>query len=97
MAVEWKYAVVDLADNSTTIETVACLVNAAYINTATSAQACLIKDDTAMVYTIPASATAGNRYGFGPTRFETSLVVDPDDSATGSITVEYLILGGPRG
>ena len=96
MATEWKYAVVDLADNSTTIESVACLVNGVYINTATSAHACLIKDDTSMVYTIPASATAANRYGFGPTRFETSLVVDPDDSATGSITVEYVILGEDR-
>jgi hypothetical protein len=97
MSAEWKYAVVDLATNSTTVESVACLVNAVYINTATSAHACIIKDDTAATYTIPASAAAGNRYGFGPTRFETSLVVDPDDSATGSITVEYVILGESHG
>lgn len=97
MAIEWKYAVVDLSTDSTTIESVACLVNAVYINTQPSAHACLIKDDTTMVYTIPASATAANKYGFGPTRFETSLVVDPDDAATGSITVEYVILGEAHG
>ncbi len=97
MAIEWKYAVVDLSDNSTTIESVSCLVNGIYINTVTSSHACLLKDNTTMVYTIPAAAAAANRYPFGPTRFETSLVVDPDDSATGNITVEYVVLGEPHG
>jgi len=94
---EWKKAVVDLATDSTTVESVACLVNGVYINTTLSAHACPIKDDTADAYTIPASAAAGTRYEFGPTRFETSLVVDPDNAATGSITIEYVILGEDHG
>ena len=80
MAIEWKKAVVDLADNLTTIEASPCLVNGVYINTTASAHVCVIKDATDAAYSIPASATAGNRYGFGPTRFENSLIVDPDGS-----------------
>lgn len=98
MAIEWKTATVDLSTNSTVIETVPCLVQGAYINVATSAQACPIKDGTTgQLFNIPASASAGNTYGFGPARFEENLTVDPDDAATGSITVNYVILGDAHG
>ena len=41
------------------------------------------------VVTLPASAAAGSIYTFPGIRFETSLIVDPNDAATGSITVAY--------
>ena len=93
MAVEWKKAVVDLSTDLTSITGVACLVKGVYINTGLSAHACPIKDATESTYIIPAGATDANRYDFGPTRFETSLIVDPDNAATGSITIEFVILG----
>ena len=89
---EWRYRRVDLADNITTITTVPCLVKGAYINTTLSAQDCEIKDSTNNAFTIPKSAVQGNAYAFGPARYEDNLIVDPDDSATGSITVIYVLL-----
>lgn len=97
MAVEWKYKRVDLADDLTTIEASACLVNGLYVNTALSAHVCEIKDDTSSVYSLIASLAAGSRVEFGPTIFATKLIVDPDNAATGSITVEYVLLGEPHG
>ena len=89
---EWRYAVVDLADNLTTITAVATLVKGVYINAALSAHACPIKDNTTTVVTLPASASAGTHYEFDGIRFESKLIVDPDDSATGSVMVEYNLL-----
>jgi len=86
---EWEAVAVNVADDSTTVSAVPALLNAIFINTALSAQPLLIKDGTTTVYTIPASAAAGTRFVFGPTRFNTSLIVDPDNSGSGSITVEY--------
>lgn len=94
MVDEWLYSVQDTSSNGpTTILGVPALVNAVYINTALSAHTVVLKDGSSSVYTIPANATAGNKYGFGPTRFETSLVIDPDDASTGSVTIEYRDLG----
>ena len=83
------YAVVDASDNSTTVYTGPCMVYGVYINTVLSAQVLLLKDGGTTVITIPASAAAGNHYPLPGIRFETSLIVDPDDSATGNITVAY--------
>jgi len=93
---EWRKARVDLATNITTITAVPCLVKGVYINTALSAHACEIKDGTDNAFTIPASATAANAYDFGPTKYTTSLIVDPDDSGTGNITVLFVPLGEPH-
>lgn len=97
MAIEWKTKTVDLADNSTVVEAEPCLVLGAYVNTVLSAHACPVKDGTTgNEFTIPASAAAGNMYNFGSSRFLENLTVDPDDAATGSITVLYVILGDPH-
>jgi len=88
-AFEFDTDVVDLTDNSTTVYGGRCLVRSVYVNTDTSAQAILIKDGATTVFTIPASTPAGIRFVLGDAHFKTSLVVDPDDSATGSITVTY--------
>ena len=87
-----KALVVDLAANSTTVFDGPCLLLGVWVNTALSAHACPIKDGAAAVVTLPASLAAGQNPPFPGVRFETSLVVDPDDAATGNITVFYLPL-----
>jgi len=86
---EWTPGVVDLADNSTTVSAVPAILGYAYVNTTISAHACVIKNDTTAIFTIPAGSLAGDKYDFEETIFNVSLVVDPDDSATGNITLMY--------
>lgn len=86
---EWDYGVVDVADNSTTVYAKPALLKAIYINTVLSAHDLIIKDGTTTVYTIPGGACASNKYDFENTKFLTSLVIDPDDAATGNITCIY--------
>lgn len=83
------YQVVDVSVNSTTVYTGPVKVVGVNINTALSAHALPIKDGTTTVFTIPASATAGSFYDLFDTFFQTSLVIDPDDAATGNITIVY--------
>jgi len=98
MAIEWKTATVDLATNSTEISAEPCLVRGIYVNTVLSAHPCPIKDGTTgQIFTIPSASAAGLDIPFGPARFEENLTVDPDDAATGSITVTYVILGDAHG
>jgi len=92
---EWRYASVDLSNDVTTITAVPCLVLGAKVTTTMSAHVCPIKDDTATVFSIPASSVVGYSDSVEGTRFETSLVVDPDNAATGVITVFYKVLGRP--
>ncbi len=86
---ECLYSVVNVATDSTTISTAPAILYGVYVNTALSAHALPIVDSATTVVTIPASAAAGSIYTFPGIRFETSLIVDPDNSATGSITVAY--------
>ena len=83
------YAVVSAVDNTTTVYTGPVMVYGVYINTVLSAQVLLLKDGATTVITIPASAAAGTHFPLPGIRFETSLIVDPDDSATGNITVAF--------
>lgn len=89
---ETKYAVVNVADDSTTVFTGRVEVVGVVVNTALSAHALPIKDGTTTVFTLPASAAAGSSYNLHGTVFNTSLVVDPDDLATGNVTVVYRVL-----
>ena len=86
---ECEYTVVDVSDNSTTVYTGPCILYGVYVNTVLSAQACPIEDGTTAVVTIVASAAAGTSILYPGIRFNTSLIVDPDDAATGSITVAW--------
>jgi hypothetical protein len=81
--------VVDVADNSTTVYTGQVLVYGVYVNTVLSAHACPIQDGSTAKITLPASLTAGTNLTFPGVRFNTSLVVDPNDAATGNITIFY--------
>ena len=84
-----EYAVVNVADNSTTIYTGQSMVYGVYVNTVLSAHALPIKDGTVTVVTLAASSAVGTYIVLPGVRFDTSLIVDPNDSATGSITVFY--------
>ena len=86
---ETDYGVVDLNDNSTTVFTGPCTLHGIYVNTVLSAQVCPVLDGTTTVVSLPASTAAGTSILYPGIRFNTSLIVDPNDSATGSITVAY--------
>lgn len=86
---ETLYAVVDVSVDSTTVYNGPALLFGVYVNTALSAHALPIKDGSTTVVSIAASAAAGVNTTLPGIRFETSLVVDPDNSATGSVTVAY--------
>ena len=60
-----------------------------YVNTVLSAHTCPITDGATTVITLPASWAAGSMQSFPGIRFETSLIVDPNDAGTGNITVAY--------
>lgn len=87
---EVNYTVVDLSTNSTTVSAAPAMLTGIYVDTALSAQACPIKDDTTTVFSLPASTPVG-AFDFGnqgsAVKFATSLVVDPDDAATGTVVV----------
>lgn len=89
---EWNYTSVTLADNSTVVSAVPSIIGNMWINTALSAHVCVIKDGTATVFTIPASApattTEATAFTFlRGTRFETNLTIDPDDAMTDGVLI----------
>lgn len=87
---ECKYAVVDVAVDSTTVSNIPCIFYGVYVNTVLSAHALPIQDNTTAIVTLIASLAAGSLLSFPyGIRFETSLVVDPNDAATGNITIFY--------
>ncbi len=86
---ETEYSVVDVSDNITTVFDGPCDVYGVYINTVLSAQDLPIKDGTTTVITVAAAATVGTYLVFPGVRFDTSLIVDPDDVATGNVTVMF--------
>lgn len=89
---ECLYSVVDVSNNSTTVYNGPALLFGIYVNTVLSAHALPIKDGSTTVVSLAASSAVGTNPSFPGIRFETSLVVDPDDAATGSVTVAYLPL-----
>lgn len=83
------YAVVDVADNSTTVYPDRCWLHGIYVDTVLSAQACPIVDGSTTVFSLIASLAAGTMLEFPGIEFQTSLIVDPNDAATGAIRVFY--------
>lgn len=89
---ECKYrAPIDLSsDANTTVSSVPALLCGIYVNTVLSAHVVEILDGSTVILTLPASLAAGTFLNFAVgIRFETSIVVDPNTSSTGSITVLY--------
>lgn len=77
---------VNTADDSTTI-TGSWILQYVYVNTVLSAHTVLLVDGSTTKLTLPASLAAGSSPRVDGTMFRTSLVVDPDNSSTGNITV----------
>lgn len=93
---EWFYASVDLANDATTITHVPCLIGGWDVTTVLSANACPIMDAAVTVLAIPASSAVGAfRELRRPIRTGTNLIVDPDNAATGVVTISYRPLGLP--
>lgn len=87
---ECDYKVVDVADNSTTVYTGACIYYGATVTTALSAHALPVLDGAVTIDSFAASSAVGTYHGFTHgVRCATSLIVDPNDAATGNITVFY--------
>jgi hypothetical protein len=84
-----KPAVVDVATDTTTVFTGRCYLYGVYINTVLSAHALPIVDGSTTLVTIPASAAAGTHFPLPGILFATSLIVDPNDAATGNVTLAY--------
>lgn len=82
-------SVVNTATDSTTVYTGAGKIRGVYINITLSNHTVIIKDDSSNMFTIPANSPAGSWFPLGDAEFLTSLVVDPDNSSTGNITVVY--------
>ena len=85
-----QYAVVDCSDNSTVVYAGPCTLTGVHVQTALSAHACPITDNGTAIFTLPASAGGGSWFEGGNMRFTSDLTVDPNDSATGTITVVYV-------
>lgn len=87
---EWNYTVVSLAVDSTTVSAVPAVLGRVYVDAVMSAHACPFKDGATTVFSLVASLAAGTSFvGMVGTRFATSLIVDPDNAATGTIVVQW--------
>lgn len=89
---ETFYKVVDVSVNDTQVYSGPCMLFGVYVNTGLSAHVVPIKDggtSGTTVVSIAASAAAGTSIQYHGIRFETDMHVDPNDAATGSITIAY--------
>jgi hypothetical protein len=87
---ECDYAVVNVATDSTTVYTGPCIYYGAVVTTVLSAHALPILDGANTIDSFAASAAVGTYHPFNHgVRCATSLIVDPNDAATGNITVLY--------
>ncbi len=86
---DWSAKVIDLATDISTVATTSVILRGYHVNTTLSAQACNINDGANTIFIIPASSTAGTLVEFTTDEgviFNTNLIIDPDDAATGNIT-----------
>ena len=93
---ESEYVVVPVADDTTTVFDGPCILTGIYVNTVLSAQVLPIQDGATTVVSLVASAAAGTSIQYPSIRFDTSLIVNPDDAATGSITVAFRRVNADR-
>lgn len=89
----WDKKTVDLSAGEVTIVNYSCIVKGVYINEVTSNHPVEIKDGADTAYVVPSQAPAGHSYTFSPdgVNFVTSLVVKPNASATGNLTILFII------
>lgn len=84
---ECEYTVVDLADDSTTVFTGPCILFGLTVTTVLTAQVLPVLDGAVNIAALPASAAVGTTTQYAGIRCNTSLIVNPDDAATGRVTV----------
>ena len=84
---ECQYTVVDVADNSTTVFTGPCILYGLTVTTILSAHALDVLDGAVNIAALAASAAVGTTTQYAGIRCDTSLIVDPNDAATGRVTV----------
>lgn len=88
----WKPKKVDLSIDLSTVLSTPAIVRGFYVNTTLSAHACNINNGSDTVFIIPASLVAGTVVDFAGEQgvlFDVNLIIDPDNAATGSITIMY--------
>jgi hypothetical protein len=87
----FRTTVVDLSTDATTVSTVPSLLRGVEVQVANSAQVVPIKNGSSGTtqYTLPASSSVGIWYEAGDARFPAGIYVDPDNSATGTISVTW--------
>lgn len=86
---ECEYFTVNVADNTTTVYDGPALLYGICVNTILSAQVLPILDDTVTVASLAASAAVGTYVKYPGIRIAKKLIVDPNDAATGSVTIFY--------
>lgn len=89
---DFKQTVVDTSTNSTTLSTRPAILRKVYVNTTLSNHTVVIKNGSTAAFTLPALLPAGTEIDFGDVTLDAGLVIDPDDSSTGSITATYKVL-----
>jgi len=81
--------VVDLSVDAGATITGPCILLGIYVNVAMSAHAVTIGDGGTTKITLPASTAAGTNMNCYGAIFSTSIVVTPNASSTGTITLFY--------
>jgi len=88
-APEWLYSSVDLTDNSTVVYTGRCMLRSLIVAADISAHDVVVEDTGTTVAGIAASSAAGTVVDCGDLLCLTGITVDPNDAATGTVTVVY--------
>lgn len=81
---EINYSVVSVADNTTTVSNAPTFFYGLYVNSAIG-EDLVIEDGSTAVFTVLAASLTANTYidfGGKGIRFETSLIINPDDTST---------------
>ena len=76
-------------DGPTVIYAGPALLLGVYVNTSIATATVVLADNTTAKVTLPVSLAAGASVNCYGARFETTLVIDPGDTATGNVTVFY--------
>lgn len=83
------YTVVDVANNSTTVSAGPAIFYSIHVNTVLSAHALPVLDGSSTIVSLAASAAVGTNLVTAGIPCLTSIIVDPNDAATGSVTVVW--------
>lgn len=94
VSTECEYAIIDLStDAATTLVSGPAILYGIYVDVVLSAHACPVLDGTTTVFSLIASLAAGSNLQFANgIKFNTSLIVNSNDAATGTIVVFYRTL-----